>query len=710
MMRRSAAARPVIVMLAACLFLVPAGPARPSGSELSPAHRKWLEEDVDGILSSRERDVFLRLESDRQRDLFIVAFWKRRDPVPATPENEFKAEHERRLADADARFGRTAARPGRKTDRGRMFVLLGEPDDIVRYSGKDGLREAEVWFYRNKENAGSAGLPPSFNLVFFQEGSVGDFKIYSPFQDGPAALLSDFRGDPGDYEKAYRALSALDAGLAAVSFSLIPGDASGFPGRPSPSSDILLQRIAASGAGRIDDEYAAKFLEYKDIVEVEYSANYLDSRGTMIVRREPSGTAFVHYALEPARLSLAAAGREYAATLRLNGAVSLEDGRVISTFEKIVSVRMDEERKNTLSRVPFMIQDLFPLIPGIFKVSLLLRNEASKEFCAFERTVVVPESGSGPGLTAPLLGYRARSSDVEPSNLKPFRFGSTQVYFQSGRTLARSDDLVLAFQVLGLDGPVRSRARLRFSITRDDVAIEEWERDLSGFSGVSDIVESRPASGLSPAFYAARVRLFIDGREAAAGGGDFAVTPLEAVPRPWIHAKRMPADGDPAYDGLLGRQLEAAGRAAEARPFLEKAVAGRTAGPEIALALARVYDRAGEYAAAAFILDPYLAAGAETAYDIWILAAETRLRGGDFAGAVGVLDRAMTLFGIHPRLLNLVGDGYLGLNRRVEARAAWEKSLALNPGQPELRKKLEALAARRPEMEPIDLKQTESYS
>ncbi|NMD09878.1 MAG: hypothetical protein GYA74_01745, partial [Acidobacteria bacterium] len=55
-------------------------------------------------------------------------------------------------------------------------------------------------------------------------------------------------------------------------------------------------------------------------------------------------------------------------------------------------------------------------------------------------------------------------------------------------------------------------------------------------------------------------------------------------------------------------------------------------------------------------------------------------------------------------------DGYLGLNRRVEARAAWEKSLALNPGQPELRKKLEALAARRPEMEPIDLKQTESYS
>ena len=128
------------------------------------------------------------------------------------------------------------------------------------------------------------------------------------------------------------------------------------------------------------------------------------------------------------------------------------------------------------------------------------------------------------------------------------------------------------------------------------------------------------------------------------------------------------------------------------------------------MALARVYDRAGEYAAAAFILDPYLAAGAETAYDIWILAAETRLRGGDFAGAVGVLDRAMTLFGIHPRLLNLVGDGYLGLNRRVEARAAWEKSLALNPGQPELRKKLEALAARRPEMEPIDLKQTESYS
>ncbi|MCX6566331.1 MAG: GWxTD domain-containing protein [Candidatus Aminicenantes bacterium] len=683
-------------VLAVCFIFGVAGAASPLKTKLPAVYQKWLDEEVVYIISSLERDVFLKLQSDRERDLFIETFWKRRDPVPVTPENEFKIEHERRLAYANKYYGRTVPKPGWKTDRGRMYIILGEPNDIAHYYGKTGIYDTEVWFYQEKDETKMLGLPPGFNLVFFQEGSVGDFKLYSPTQDGPMAILQDYRGDPRDYEKAYKNLQEIDFNLASASMSLIPGETYGASGRPLMTSDILLQKIETSAADRVDDKYAAKFLEYKDIVEVEYSTNYLDSDGSMIVLRDPSGLYFVHYAIEPARLSIASVGLEYATMLRLNGSVSSADGRPVYQFEKTVGVRMDESQKNELGRMPFMVQDLFPLIPGTYKVSILLKNEASKEFCSFERTVVVPGPDSGIGITAPLLGYRTQPADPERHNLKPFRFGATLVYFQPNRTLTKSDQIVLAFQALGLDETSLRKARLRFEITRDAAPVKDWERDLSGCPDLPFVVESIPADDLAPALYTVKIRLLVDGREIAASGEEFALTPLETVPRPWIRAKLMPDGGDPSYDGILGRQFEAAGRPAEARVLLEKANAEGLTLPDNILALARVYFQAGEYPAAASLLNPFLSEGAEAVYEIWILAAESRLKAEDFAGAVDVLDRAMARFGVNPVLLNLLGDGYLGLNRPADARAAWERSLGLNSDQPDLRKKLDALKSRAP--------------
>jgi GWxTD domain-containing protein len=670
--------------------------AYPPKTKLPAVYQKWLDEEVVYIISPLERDVFLKLQSDRERDLFIEMFWKRRDPVPATPENEFKIEHMRRLAHANKYYGRTAPKPGWKTDRGRMYIILGEPNDILQYYGKTGIYDTEVWFYQQKDEFGTWGLPPGFNLVFFQEGSVGDFKLYSPTVDGPMAILQNYRGDPRDYESAYKDLQEIDSNLASASMSLIPGERYGASGRPLMSSDVLLNKIETSAADRIDDQYAAKFLEYKDVVEVEYSTNYLDSDGSMVVLRDPSGLYFVHYAIEPARLSIASVGLEYATTLLLNGSVSSADGRPVYQFEKTVGVRMDEARKNELDRMPFMVQDLFPLIPGNYKVFLLLKNEASKEFCSLERTIVVPGPDSGIGITAPLLGYRTQPADPEKRNLKPFRFGATQVYFQPNRTLTKSDQIVLAFQALGLDETSVGKARLRFEITREGAPVKDWERDLSNCPDLPFVVESIPAADLAPALYTVKIHLLVDGREIAASGEEFALTHLETVPRPWIHAKLMPDGRDPSYDGILGRQFEAAGRPAEARVLLEKAKAEGLTSPENILALARVYFQAGEYPVAASLLDPFLSEGAEAVYEIWILAAETRLKAEDFAGAVDVLDRAMARFGVNTVLLNLLGDGYLGLNRPADARAAWERSLGMNSDQPDLRKKLDALKSRAP--------------
>src|SRR5512136_1545103 len=79
---------------------------------LPERYRKWLDEEVVYIIAPRERDVFLQLRSDRERDIFIEAFWKQRDPTPGTPRNEFKDEHYRRLDYATKFYGRGTPLPG----------------------------------------------------------------------------------------------------------------------------------------------------------------------------------------------------------------------------------------------------------------------------------------------------------------------------------------------------------------------------------------------------------------------------------------------------------------------------------------------------------------------------------------------------------------------------------------------------------------------
>src|ERR1700727_405597 len=100
--------------------------------ELSKTYKKWLNEDVVWIITDEERAAFKQLSNDEERDNFIEAFWQRRDPTPDTEENEYKEEHYRRIAYANEHF--PAGIPGWKSDRGRMYIVYGPPDEIDDHS------------------------------------------------------------------------------------------------------------------------------------------------------------------------------------------------------------------------------------------------------------------------------------------------------------------------------------------------------------------------------------------------------------------------------------------------------------------------------------------------------------------------------------------------------------------------------------------------
>jgi GWxTD domain-containing protein len=96
--------------------------------ELASSYRIWLEQDVAYIMTDEERRAFLELGNDDEREQFVEQFWLRRDPTPETAENEYKEEHYRRIAYANDHFA--SGIPGWKTDRGRIYIRFGPPDDI----------------------------------------------------------------------------------------------------------------------------------------------------------------------------------------------------------------------------------------------------------------------------------------------------------------------------------------------------------------------------------------------------------------------------------------------------------------------------------------------------------------------------------------------------------------------------------------------------
>ncbi len=676
----------IALLLAASVAAAGSGPGQ--SATLAPYYQKWLDEEVVYIITPVEREVFLRLQNDRERNLFIEAFWRHRESAGEESKNSFRTEHYRRIAYANRVYGRSSTLPGWKTDRGRISIILGEPMSIQRYDMDTGLYPTEVWFYQNKE---SLGLPTGFNLIFFQGRGSSDYRLYNPIQDGPQALMTTYLDNAADYTLAYQVLQQISPDLASVSMSPIPGDSSSFAGRPSLSFDILLKNIEESPRKRVDGIYARKFLEFKDIVDVEYSANFLDSDALVAVLKDPAGTYFVHYAVEPARMSIEQAGDKYIAVLKINGTVTDSGGRRIYQFDKTAPVSISAAQLKDIGQTKFDFHDMFPLIPGTYKISILVKNETSKEFTTLDRTIVIPGGTPSLQMTSPILAYKIVRTEDALKRLRPFRLGPVQLYAQPNRDFARAETMAVAFQLFGLTQSQRESARIKFVVLKDGQVFLTKERGIAEYAAFPDILEEFPLAEFVPAYYALNVSCVIGGRDILTAKEDFDVSSQNGLPRPWFYSKAVPESSDPIYAPLIGGQLFNSGRYAEAKEFLEKNYRRKPDSPDAALALARVYRAMNEDAGIPAILDPFLRPPQPPNYEIFVLAAASRLNLGQAPEALALSDRAIAQFGTNAELLNQVGDDHAALNQPAEALAAWEQSLKINPDQPDLRKKIKAL-------------------
>jgi GWxTD domain-containing protein len=146
----------------------------PAPVPLVTPYTKWVIEDVAYIIRDDERAAFKSLQSDAEREHFIEQFWLRRDPTPGTPENEFKEEHYRRIAYSNEHFA--SAVPGWKTDRGRIYITYGPPDEKESHPSPV---PSEQWLYHYIE-----GLGTNIVIEFVDPNKTGEYRMTAD----PAAI------------------------------------------------------------------------------------------------------------------------------------------------------------------------------------------------------------------------------------------------------------------------------------------------------------------------------------------------------------------------------------------------------------------------------------------------------------------------------------------------------------------------------------------
>src|SRR5882762_4353420 len=163
--------------------------------ELKKAYKVWLEKDVTYVITDEERKAFKKLATDDERERFIEEFWRRRDPDPDTDENEFKEEYYERIAYANEHF--SSGIPGWKTDRGRIWIMYGKPDERETHpmggnyerpsyegGGSTSTYPFEVWFYRYL-----AGVGSGVEIEFVDPTGSGEYRIARNPNEKDAMLM-----------------------------------------------------------------------------------------------------------------------------------------------------------------------------------------------------------------------------------------------------------------------------------------------------------------------------------------------------------------------------------------------------------------------------------------------------------------------------------------------------------------------------------------
>ncbi len=658
-------------------------PAPPALKEkdLPQRYQDWLKLTTY-IIMPVEREVFLKLGNDKDRDIFVESFWKQRDPTPATPQNEYKDEHIRRVEYANKIYHRGTPRPGWMTDMGRIYIILGQPNSIERFDGTAGIHPCQVWYYFGDA---AKRLPTYFGLVFYQRGGSGEYRLYNPLSDGPASLIEDTQGlDQTDASSVYEKILQLAPTLAVMSISMIPGQVP-YGYMPSPQTNIILADILESPRKDVSPNYATHFLDYRGYVSTEYMANYIENTAELAVVRDTLlGIPFVHFSIVPKKISIDfyEPKEQYYCNFKLS--VSLRKGdKMFFQYSKDFPFYFPPANVDAITANGVAVEDLFPAIEGTYALTVLLQNAVGKEFSLFEKEVTIPGEAAAPGILGPVLGPKLQ--EFKAGVNAPFKFEDKRIQVDPKGTLGAKDDIAFAFTLVGIDDDLWKDGRVRYQLvaaTNGAVQKEDVFK-LSDKPRRNDMnfTVAVPARDFPPDYYELRLAI-LDGSGKALGEkkGTFILSPTEAVPHPVTLYRTFPTANSFMYFYSLAYQYDQVGSPAKAEELYKKAFSANPGYVEGLADYAHFLLRSKKFKEAMTLGDG-LKDSEKLRFEYWLIKGQAEAGLGDYGTAIKSLNEGNRIYNSDTRLLNALGDCYLKTGEKAKALEVLKASLRLNPDQ-----------------------------
>lgn len=386
----------VLIFVLVLIYICFTGPALVSEEkpELPDKYKKWMEEEVVYIISEYEKSVLKNLPTDEQRERFIKMFWKRRDPTPETPFNEFREEHYRRINFANKNYfeGRT----GWRTDRGRIYIMFGPPDFFETNPGgaKGFLFEqastaeypSEVWTYRYIPGVRSRMQRVDF--MFIDQYANGEYKL--SFDPALANALRNISipsryAGYGDFPGEEPA-----GGLSTMRLAEQARDLTGM----NPLEKLYMMAEFTKSRGEVLEEMerSARVRRLKGVVEARESLNQLSFNTKESFLSGGEGFTYVPISVEVAGKDLRFEKKKDAYLGLLNFYIEIKDAKDETVYTASDRLEMTLREETYQRRVTdyYQYKHGFSLRPGDYFIHLVVWDEFNKNVGYLDKKLTIP--------------------------------------------------------------------------------------------------------------------------------------------------------------------------------------------------------------------------------------------------------------------------------------------------------------------------------
>ncbi|MFQ5737760.1 MAG: GWxTD domain-containing protein [Acidobacteriota bacterium] len=439
----------------------------------------WLKEVAVYIITPEERSVFQELSTPEEKEHFIEQFWYRRDRDKRTPTNEFKAEHYRRLAYVDEHY--SAGWPGWMTDRGKIYIIHGPPDEIEALpsggeyerqlyegGGRTSVYPYEKWRYRYIEGVGS-----NVEIEFVDRDFSGVYKLALSSEEKDAFLHVPNAGFT----------AAEQLGLATRQQRPYYAPSGSYPLMNYREKDSAFARYETFV--NVQRPKKIKYQDLKEIVDLKVSYSQLPLRVRSDVFRLDGQRALIPItlAVRNSDLTFKAQGGSHQAKLAVYGVITSITNRLVTEFEDQLTTSFSSRdltgglrRSSVYNRVVLLDQG------GRYKLQLVVKDLEDGRVGVETRSIVVPSFGTKKLAISSLVlsGYITPVEDFDDPD-QMFVLGNVRVRPSLSKRFSRRDYFAVYAQLYNVsrdESTLKPSFEVRYRIQKGDETLVDLSDEV----------------------------------------------------------------------------------------------------------------------------------------------------------------------------------------------------------------------------------------